>query len=50
MSRGKYLSLEEARESERLNRFADEHPVEGSRQRALYAVLSAMVGQREARH
>jgi hypothetical protein len=33
MSRGKYLSLEEARKSGKLDRFAKEHPSEGDRQR-----------------
>ena len=29
MARGKYLSLEEARKSEKLDQFAKEHPSEG---------------------
>ena len=33
MSRGKYLSLEEARKSGKLDRFAKEHPLEGDRKR-----------------
>ena len=33
MSRGKYLSLEEARKSGKLNRFAKEHPSEANRER-----------------
>jgi hypothetical protein len=33
MSRGKYLSLEEARNSGKLDRFAKEHPSEGDRRR-----------------
>jgi hypothetical protein len=33
MSRGKYLSLEEARKSGALDRFAKEHPSEGDRRR-----------------
>jgi hypothetical protein len=33
MSRGKYLSLEEARKTGKLNRFAKEHPSEGDRKR-----------------
>lgn len=33
MSRGKYLSLEEARKSGKLDRFAKEHPSNGDRQR-----------------
>jgi hypothetical protein len=33
MSRGKYLSLEEARKSGKLDRFAKEHPSEGDRKR-----------------
>ena len=31
MSRGKYLSLEEAREQNKLDRFAKEHPSEGNK-------------------
>jgi hypothetical protein len=33
MSRGKYLSLEEARKSGKLDRFAKEHQSEGDRRR-----------------
>jgi len=33
MSRGKYLSLEEARKSGKLDRFAKEHPSEADRNR-----------------
>jgi hypothetical protein len=33
MSSGKYLSLEEARKSGKLDRFAKEHPSRGDRQR-----------------
>jgi mRNA-degrading endonuclease RelE of RelBE toxin-antitoxin system len=33
MSRGKYLSLEEARKSGKLDRFAKEHPSKGDRKR-----------------
>jgi hypothetical protein len=33
MSRGKYLSLEEARKKGQLNRFAKEHPSEGDKER-----------------
>ena len=33
MSRGKYLSLEEARKFGKLDRFAKEHPSEGDRTR-----------------
>lgn len=33
MSRGKYLSLEEARKSGKLDRFAKEHPSEADRDR-----------------
>jgi hypothetical protein len=33
MSRGKYLSLEEARNSGQLDRFAKEHPAEAERER-----------------
>jgi len=31
MSRGKYLSLEEARKEKKLERFAKEHPSEGDK-------------------
>jgi hypothetical protein len=31
MSRGKYLSLEEARKAKQLDRFAKEHPTEGDK-------------------
>lgn len=31
MSRGQYLSLEEARKSKQLSRFAKEHPSEGDK-------------------
>jgi hypothetical protein len=41
MSRGKNLSLEEARKSGTLNRFAKEHPSEADRDRFL-ALLDAM--------
>jgi hypothetical protein len=33
MSRGKYVSLEEARKTGKLDRFAKEHPSEGDRKR-----------------
>lgn len=33
MSRGKYLSLEEARKTGKLDRFAKEHPSKGDRKR-----------------
>jgi hypothetical protein len=33
MSRGKYLSLEEARKTGKLDRFAKEHPSDGDRER-----------------
>lgn len=41
MSRGKYLSLEEARETGQLERFCQEHPSEAERARFL-ALLDAM--------
>jgi hypothetical protein len=42
MSRGKYLSLEEARKLKQLDRFAKEHPSKGDR--ALFdRLFSAMV-------
>jgi len=33
MSRGKHLSLDEARKSGKLDQFADEHPAEGDQSR-----------------
>lgn len=41
MSRGKYLSLEEARESGDFKRFCDQHPSEADRERFL-KLLQAM--------
>jgi hypothetical protein len=41
MSRGKYLSLEEARKSGALDRFTKEHPMEADRDR-FYRLLDAM--------
>jgi hypothetical protein len=41
MSRGKYLSLEEARKSGALDRFAKEHPMEADRDR-FERLLNAM--------
>lgn len=41
MSRGKYLSLEEARNAGKLARFAKEHPSEGDKA-ALDATLEAV--------
>ena len=41
MSRGRYLSLEEARNSGDLNRFAAEHPVTGDGD-ALASLIGAM--------
>ena len=41
MSRGKYLSLEEARQTGELERFCKEHPAEVDRKRFL-ALLEAM--------
>lgn len=41
MSRGKHLSLEEARRSGKLYRFAKEHPLEGDEER-FKRVLAAM--------
>lgn len=41
MPRGKYLSLEEARETGQLERFCQEHPSEADRARFL-ALLDAM--------
>jgi hypothetical protein len=41
MSRGKYLSLEEARNSGQLDRFCKEHPSEAERER-FFRLLDAM--------
>lgn len=41
MSRGKYLSLEEARKKEKLDRFAKEHPSKGD-EKKFDALLDAM--------
>lgn len=43
MSRGKHLSLEEAREKRALERFAKEHPSQADKAR-FEAVLGAMCG------
>ncbi|MFT4579441.1 MAG: hypothetical protein ACI9UO_002281 [Nitrospinales bacterium] len=42
MSRGKYLSIEEARNMGNLNRFTKEHPSEGS-EKLFYDMLNRMV-------
>jgi hypothetical protein len=49
MSRGKYLSLEEARKSEKLDRFAEEHPSKGDRKRfdRLLAEMSKTIKEAE---
>ena len=39
---GKYLSLEEAREKKKLDRFIKEHPSEGN-QKALLGLIDTMV-------
>ncbi len=41
MSRGKYLSLEEARKLKKLDRFAKEHPSKGDK-RAFHSLLDRM--------
>jgi hypothetical protein len=43
MSRGKYLSLEEARKAKGLEQFAKEHPSEGDKT-VLDALFTAMTG------
>lgn len=43
MSRGKYLSLEEARESGDFKRFCEEHPAEADRERFLKRLLSKRI-------
>ena len=44
MSRGRYLSLEEARNLGKLDRFAKEHPSEADADR-FQSLLDAMVGE-----
>jgi hypothetical protein len=46
MSCGKYLSLEEARKSGKLDRFAKEHPSEGDRSRFNRQLLSLGIAQK----
>lgn len=41
MSRGKYLSLEEARQKKRIDRFCKEHPSKGDK-KAFEKLLDAM--------
>jgi len=43
MSRGKYLSLEEARKAKQLERFAKEHPSEGDKE-VFDNLFTAMTG------
>lgn len=43
MSRGKYLSLEEARKQDRLNQFCKEHPSEGD-EKVFERLFRAMAG------
>ena len=45
MSRGKFLSLEEARKAKKINRFCKEHPSEGDEGR-FAALLEAMSRKR----
>ena len=45
MSRGKHLSLEEARKSRAIERFSKEHPSEGS-ESAFDRLLAAMTGKK----
>lgn len=45
MSRGKYLSLEEARKAKMLQRFAKEHPSEGDAEK-FDSLFRAMAGGR----
>lgn len=47
MSRGKHLSLEEARKAKKLDRFAKEHPSEGN-ERLFDALLGAMAKNSKA--
>lgn len=53
MSRGKYLSLEEARKSGRLDHFAKEHPSEADRDRfnrLLDAMSRGVLEEEETSH
>jgi hypothetical protein len=45
MSRGKYLSLEEARKLQQLDRFAKEHPSQGNEE-AFDELLNAMAKEK----
>lgn len=45
MSRGKYLSLEEARKAKQLQRFAKEHPSEGDAE-MFDRLFRAMAGEK----
>jgi hypothetical protein len=47
MSRGKYLSLREARKKKQLERFAKEHPSEGDAEK-LESILGAMAKKLES--
>jgi hypothetical protein len=47
VSRGKYLSLEEARKQGKLDRFAKEHPTEGD-EKKFDALLEAMTNAKSS--
>lgn len=49
MSRGKFLSLEEARQSGEFKRFCEEHPSEADRKRFLALLKAMSQGRRRAR-
>lgn len=48
MSRGKYLSLEEARKEKKLDRFAKEHPSEGDEEE-FDRLLGAMAAPKDGK-
>ena len=48
MARGKYLSLEEARKSGKLDRFAKEHPSKGDRT-LFFRLLDALSGLKHSK-
>jgi hypothetical protein len=49
LSRGKYLSLEEARQNRTLDRFAKEHPSETDRERFMHLLDAMSKGVLEAK-
>jgi hypothetical protein len=51
MSRGKYLSMEEARKKNQLERFAKEHPSEGDKKQfdQLFKAMAKPVAQKKSK-